>query len=37
MVSREDFDILTGNTARLIDAYGWGQALIAEGLAIPVE
>jgi hypothetical protein len=37
MVSREDFDILTGNTARLADVKAWGDALIAEGLAAPVE
>lgn len=37
MVSRSDFDILTGNTARLLDVKSWGDALIQEGLAVPVE
>lgn len=37
MVSRADFDVLTGNTARLLDVKAWGDALIAEGLAVPVE
>jgi hypothetical protein len=37
MVSREDFDILTGNTARLADVQAWGDALIGEGLAVPVD
>jgi hypothetical protein len=37
MVSREDFDILTGNTARLADVKAWGDALIGEGLAVPVD
>jgi hypothetical protein len=37
MVSREDFDILTGNTARLADVKAWGDSLIGEGLAVPVD
>ena len=37
MVSREDFDILTGNTARLADVKVWADRLIGEGLATPVE
>jgi hypothetical protein len=37
VVSRADFDILTGNTARLMDVKAWGDRLIGEGLAIPLE
>jgi hypothetical protein len=37
MVTKSDFDILTGNTARLADVKAWGDALIAEGLAVPVD
>lgn len=37
MVSRADFDVLTANTARLLDVKAWGDELIAEGLAVPVE
>jgi TolA-binding protein len=37
MVTREDFDILTGNTARLMDVYSWSQEMISAGLAVPVE
>ena len=37
ILSREDFDILTGNTARLADVKAWGDALIGEGLAVPVD
>ena len=33
VVNRADFDILTSNTARLIDVKAWGDALINEGLA----
>lgn len=36
MVSRADFDVLTGNTARLLNVKAWGDDLIAEGLAIEV-
>jgi hypothetical protein len=33
VVSRADFDILTDNTARLMDVRAWGQKLIDDGLA----
>lgn len=35
VVSRANFDILTGNTARLMDVKAWGDRLIGEGLAVP--
>jgi len=35
VVSRADFDILTGNTARLIDVKAWGDDLVKAGLAVP--
>ena len=37
VVSRADFDILTGNTARLMDVQAWGRKLIDDGLAAPVN
>jgi hypothetical protein len=37
VVTKSDFDILTGNTARLADVKAWGDALIGEGLAVPVD
>jgi len=37
VVTRSDFDILTGNTARLVDVKAWADRLIAEGLAVPVQ
>lgn len=37
VVSRADFDKLTGNTARLLEVKAWGDALIADGLAVPVQ
>lgn len=33
ILSRSDFDILNGNTARLMDVRAWGERMIAEGLA----
>lgn len=36
VVERADFDILTNNTARLMDVKAWSDRLIAEGLAVPV-
>lgn len=33
VVTKSDFDILTSNTARLMDVKAWGDKLIAEGLA----
>lgn len=33
ILSRSDFDILNGNTARLMDVKAWGDRMIAEGLA----
>lgn len=36
VVSQADFNILTGNTARLIDVKAWADRLIGEGLAVPV-
>ena len=37
VVTKSDFDILTGNTARLADVKAWADRLIGEGLAVPVE
>ena len=37
VVTKSDFDILTGNTARLMDVYNWSQEMISTGLAAPVE
>lgn len=37
VVTKADFDILTGNTARLMDVKAWADHLIGEGLAVPVE
>lgn len=37
VVTKSDFDILTGNTARLADVKAWADALIGEGLAVPVD
>jgi hypothetical protein len=37
VVTRSDFDILTGNTARLMDVKAWGDKMMGEGLAVPVE
>lgn len=37
MVTKSDFDILTGNTARLADVKAWADHLIGEGLAVPVD
>jgi len=37
VVGRADFDILTGNTARLMDVKAWSDRLIGEGLAVSVE
>lgn len=33
ILSRKDFDILNGNTARLMDVKAWGERMIKEGLA----
>jgi len=33
ILSRKDFDILNGNTARLMDVKAWGDRMIKEGLA----
>ncbi len=33
ILSRKDFDILNGNTARLMDVNAWGDRMIKEGLA----
>ena len=37
VVTRSDFDILTGNTARLIDIKAWADRLIADELGQPVN
>lgn len=37
MVSRADFDTLTGNTARLEAVHQWGEALVRDGLAVPAQ
>ena len=37
VVGRADFDILTGNTARLEAAHQWGEKLISAGLAVPAQ
>jgi len=37
VVTKSDYDILVGNTARLADVKAWADRLIGEGLAVPVE
>lgn len=37
VVIKSDFDILTSNTARLLDVKAWADRLMGEGLAVPVE
>jgi hypothetical protein len=37
VVTREDFDILTDNTARLMDVFDWSQGMIEAGLAVPTD
>jgi len=37
VVTKSDFDILTGNTARLMSVKEWADRLMGEGLAVPVE
>ena len=37
VVSADDFRILTDNTARLVEVRAWGQKLVDEGLAVPVD
>jgi hypothetical protein len=37
VVSQADFDILTRNTARLVDVKAWGDRLIANALGQPVD
>lgn len=37
VLNRRDYDILVGNTARLVEVKAWGDRLIGEGLAVPVE
>ena len=37
VVTKSDFDILTGNTARLADVKAWADRLIGDGLAERVE
>lgn len=34
-VSRNDFDLLVANSARLEDVRRWGESLVQEGLAVP--
>ncbi len=36
-LSRADFETLSANTERLLRVHAWGQALIAEGLAVASE
>ena len=35
VLTRADFDILTGNTARLVSIKAWGDDLVKAGLAVP--
>jgi len=37
VLDRRDYDILVGNTARLVQVKAWSDRLIAEGMAVPVE
>lgn len=37
VLDRGDYDILTGNTARLVEVQRWGGALIQDGLALPAR
>jgi hypothetical protein len=37
ILERADYDILVGNTARLVKVKAWSDDMIAEGLAVPVE
>lgn len=37
VLERGDYDILVGNTARLVSVKAWADRLIGEGLAVPVE
>jgi len=37
ILERADYDILVGNTARLVKVHQWGEDLQAAGLAVPVE
>jgi predicted RecB family nuclease len=37
VVSQADFNILTRNTARLVDVKAWADRLIGEGLAVSLE
>lgn len=37
VLDRRDYDILVGNTARLVSVKAWADRLIGEGLAVPVE
>lgn len=36
-LSRADFETLSDNTARLLKVHAWGEAMIAEGFAAPIE
>lgn len=37
ILERADYDTLVANTARLVQVKAWGDDLIAQGLAVPVE
>ena len=37
ILERADYDILVGNTARLVQVKAWSDDLIGQGLAVPVE
>lgn len=37
VLDRRDYDILVGNTARLVQVKAWGDDLIKEGLGVPVD
>ena len=37
VLERNDYDILVGNTARLVQVKAWADDLIGQGLAVPVD
>lgn len=37
ILERADYDILVGNTARLVQVKAWSDDLIGQGLAVPVD
>lgn len=37
VLTRDDFDTLIGNTARLLEVKAWGDDLVKAGLAVPID